>query len=277
MKHLRGIVESPTAPNTTNVLWLDADGGLKAFKNGGWKALVEKGSGGNSGGNGGNAAEPNIIYETDIIMYDYAAIQPKIEQGENLVKTDNLDNAFVKLNLMLAEKGKFNSVLIPVQHIVVPIAEGGQSANIDMLTGRYDVTYNIPSQIRLAINICIGYMEGLSFIAIEPLKVHNVEITVKDIYALGEREYELDTPFITNLKMNQFSEIHLKSALHSSSTVRLNNVLYSGNENDPNYDTFYTINGSYISGNNLYKVEIIMDTDTTPLVRIKTYQLTPTT
>lgn len=48
MKHLRGIVESPTAPNTTDVLWLDADGGLKAFKNGEWKALVEKGSGGNN-------------------------------------------------------------------------------------------------------------------------------------------------------------------------------------------------------------------------------------
>lgn len=49
MKHLRGIVESPTAPNTTDVLWLDADGVLKAFKNGEWKALVEKGSGGNNG------------------------------------------------------------------------------------------------------------------------------------------------------------------------------------------------------------------------------------
>lgn len=51
MKHLRGIVESPTAPNTTDVLWLDADGGLKAFKNGKWKALVEKGSGGNNNNN----------------------------------------------------------------------------------------------------------------------------------------------------------------------------------------------------------------------------------
>ena len=45
MKHLRGIVESPTAPNTTDVLWLDADGGLKAFKNGEWKGASNNGGG----------------------------------------------------------------------------------------------------------------------------------------------------------------------------------------------------------------------------------------
>lgn len=42
MKHLKGIVESPTVPNTTDVLWLDADGGLKAFKNGEWTSTSKE-------------------------------------------------------------------------------------------------------------------------------------------------------------------------------------------------------------------------------------------
>ena len=270
MKHLRGIVESPTAPNTTDVLWLDADGGLKAFKNGGWKSLVEKGSGSNSGGNSGNTAEPNIIYETDIMMYSYNAIQPKIEQGESLVKTDNLENTFVKLNLMMAEDIKFNTILIPVQYSVFPFYESGQSLNVDMFTGRYDVLYNIETQLRLAINISIACMEGFNMIAIEPLKVNDVYLNVDDIFSLSERTYEIDVPIaIPILKANQFSEIYLKTG-NGSRQVRLNNIIYSGDEDRMNTMDGHDIIGSYVYDNYLYKVFIAIPPAASPYIKITT-------
>lgn len=278
MKHLKGIVESPTAPNTTDVLWLDADGGLKAFKNGEWKALVEKGSEGNSGGNSGNTAEPNIIYETDVIMYDLSTFQPKAEEGENLIKTDNLDSPFVKLNLVAGEDIKLFTILIPLQHTAFPNFASGEVTYIDMFIGKYDEIYYVDGvSYRLGISVAISTVGTLSLIAITPLKVNDVEIRVKDIYSLGEREYEFDTPFINNLKMNQFSEIYLRSSSNSKVAIRLNNVMYSGNENQPNYYDTDSIGGSYISGNYLYTVDLIIPPAATPTIRIKTYQLTPTT
>ena len=275
MKHLRGIVESPTAPNTTNVLWL-ADDGLKAFKNGEWKALVEKGSGGNSG----NTAEPNIIYETDITMYNLCAIKPKEEGGENLIKKDNLDNAFVKLNLVANGDINLFSVLIPVQHTIFPFVNGEQLTYIDMFTGKYDETYflegSFEGSLRLGINVAISNLGAMSTITITPLKVHDVELYVNNIYSPTEREYALNTPFINNLKMNQFSEIYLRD-YNEKSIVRLNNVIYSGRQDEPNYYDTDSIIGSYIHGNHLHKVQIIIPPAADPTIKITPYQLTPTT
>lgn len=231
----------------------------------------------NSGGNSGNTAEPNIIYETDIMMYGYSAFQPKYEEGENLIKTDNLDNPFVKLNLMLAEDIKFNTILVPVQYSVFPLFKGGQSTNIDMFTGKYDETYFLEGSFRLGINVSIASMGGLNLVYISPLKVQDVEIYVDNIYGLGEREYEFDIPLMANLKMNQFSEIYLRWSNGTNTVIRLNNVIYSGNENELNRYDNDSISGSYIHGNYLYTVDLIIPVAATPTIRIKTYQLTPTT
>lgn len=100
MKHLRGIVESPTVPNTTDVLWLDADGGLKAFKNGEWKALVEKGSGGNSGGNNDN--ELIIHLDTDnstIKINDFVYNYTNGDKGPHLINSTDLFNYISNNNI----------------------------------------------------------------------------------------------------------------------------------------------------------------------------------
>ena len=226
----------------------------------------------NSGGNNGNTAEPNIIYETDILIYGYSAFQPKYEEGENLIKTDNLENTFVKLNLMLAEDIKFNTILIPVQYSVFPLFEGGQSTNIDMFTGKYDESYFLETSFRLGINVSIASMGGLNLVYISPLKVNDVEIYINDNVDLGGGSHVFDTPLMVNLKMNQFSEIYLRWSDDSRLVVRLNNVMWEGEENN-----YVTIIGSYIDGDYLCKVRLNIPSAGSASINIKTYQLTPTT
>lgn len=227
----------------------------------------------NSGGNSGNTAEPNIIYETNLKLFNVTAIQPKEEVGENLIKKDNIDNPFVKLNLMLDEDVKFKTILIPLQHTVIMSGEG---ATINTFSGKYEEVYNAGIQFKLGIGISIGCLEQGDFIKIEPLKVNAVYIRVDDLYTLNERTQSIDTSFIANLKMNQFSDIYLTDRDHNI-VVKLSNIIYSGREYElNNYDTDW-ITGTYVIHKYLYQVEIRAFSITNLTITIKTYQLTPTT
>lgn len=205
-------------------------------------------------------------------MYNLCAIKPKEEGGENLIKKDNLDNAFAKLNLMMTEDIKFKTILIPLQH--TPISSGG--TNIDMFSGKYNETFTVGPTFKIGIDISIGCLEQGDIIKIEPLKVNDSHIHVVDLYGLEERTESIDLDFKEALKMNQFSDIYLEGR-RDYGVVKLSNIIFSGNENELSYSESVYITGTFVRLGYLYEVEIRIPPAEQPTITIKTYQLTPTT
>lgn len=237
---------------------------------------VSKNSGGNSGGNSGNTAEPNIIYETDIIMYDFATIEPKLEIGKNLIKTDNLDNPFVKLNLIVEGAPTPSSILIPVQHATLPFIFDGQVLNLDTFTGKHDESYFVEMMFRLGIYVAIAFGNEEDFVKIDSLKVNDVYLSVNNLFNLNERIYDLALLFPYNLIKNQFSEIYLIDS-NTGGIVRLNNVVYIGKEDGITSSDIVSITGSYVQSGYLYQAEITISPAEGPTIKITSYPLTPTT